>query len=450
MVKRAHIGNGQIYLDRSEGWTNVDTADSGAALAKDKPAFVDKWRTSEHRYYEKVDQARGNIDVAEDRIRHPKFNPVLTDRVTDLYGSWERLPFRDGELDEILSRQVFEHLSRRESQQAMEEARRCLKLGGILRLDVPDHTEALNQFADLRAVGKHKEADFMLSHLVGSAKHHWAFHMGSWTHGDLDAFVRPYGFRFLEEEPNIHSYPAFCLRWEKVPYDPQKHHPVHNLYEPSKRWLAAWQYAGDPIGTPIQVPDDWTCVEIGPGKQPWPRANIYIDCEEEFLAPLAVPRKACIISRIGVAGDKLIYFPKKNEFALISHCLEHVEDPRTAAEQISAIAKSGVVVCPSIWKEAIFNHHESDHKWFVLPPGKSGALRFLPIDRDWRDRMLDPLCDGSMTGVEFSKVMHQLLRLPCLGLREYGDCGRKFFEHAEPHLDVIHHWRGELRVEVLE
>jgi hypothetical protein len=85
-----------------------------------------------------------------------------------------------------------------------------------------------------------------------------------------------------------------------------------------------------------------------------------------------------------------------------------------------------------------------------MPPGKDGCLRFIPIDSAWRDKVLDPTGDGRNLGIEMSKVSHQLLRLPCVALREYGDAAKAWWERAEPLMDVVHRWEGELRIEILD
>jgi ubiquinone/menaquinone biosynthesis C-methylase UbiE len=436
---RGHIGSGTCYV---KGFCNVETPDSGALLAKDHPDRVEFWATDEADYYARVDEIRKHQEP-DDRIRHHRLNPFRDRIVCDRYGSWERLPFEDGECDTLLSRQVFEHLSEREARQALEEARRVLKVDGTLRLDVPDHDAALKEYAELCAEGDAKGAEFMLSHLLGSRHSHWARHMGSWTRDQLRAIVECYGFAFECEEENIHFYPAFTFRWRKVPHDPERHHPVCNAHEQRRRWRAAFDYAGDPLGTALTVPPEWTCLEVGPGTQPWPRADFYCDI---------VDRTAIVKPMSFALGDvqNLPYAGKSMDFALVSHVLEHVEDPIAAAKELSRVAKSGVVICPSPMKEGLFAFHESDHRWFVMPPGKNGCLRFIPIDSAWRDKVLDPTGDGRNLGIEMSKVSHQLLRLPCVALREYGDAAKAWWERAEPLMDVVHRWEGELRIEILD
>lgn len=436
---KAHVGSGTVYL---RGYENVETPDSGALLAKDNPDKVAFWATDESNYYGRVDEIRNN-QPADDALRHHKLNPFKDGIVCDRYGSWERLPFADQELEEITSRQVFEHLSERESRQALEEARRVLKIDGILRLDVPDHDAALAEYASLKAAGREADAEFMLSHLLGSRKAPWARHMGSWTRNQLRAVVGCFDFEYDGEEENPHFYPAFTLRWRKVPHDPARHHPVHNPHEPTRRWRAAFDYCGDPIGQPLTVDPDWKVLEIGPGEQPWWRANHYCDIVE---------RPAIPADKFTLIGDAsaLPFEDKAFDFVLMSHVMEHVVDPLAVAEELSRVAKSGVIVCPSPFKEGLFGFHEQDHLWYVWPPGKSGSLRLIPVDTDHRRKLLDPTLDGRNLGVEYSKVAHNLLRLPCLGLREYGDAGRAWFENAEPLLDVIFRWENECRVEILD
>jgi predicted SAM-dependent methyltransferase len=129
--------------------------------------------------------------------------------VCDLFGTWETLMVETGAVDELLSRQTFEHLSVAEARRALVEARRVLREDGILRLDVPDHEEALEKLAE---TGDR----FYIRHLLGPRRNDYGYHVQGYNRDGLRSLVEAYGFMFVAEEENIHFYPAFCLRFQAV------------------------------------------------------------------------------------------------------------------------------------------------------------------------------------------------------------------------------------------
>lgn len=189
---KAHIGSGTVYLD---GWVNVDLPVEGVYLAQDRPDLVEMYRTPESDYYGR------HKDPDFSKVRHQEY-------VCDRYGSWAQLPFLDGDVDELLARQSFEHISLTEADEALREVRRVLKSGGLLRLSVPDHDESF----DLLARTGNK---FYARHLMGPRKGPGGYHMLSYTLQALRGLVEASGFEFVEVEPNIHDYPAHNVRWRK-------------------------------------------------------------------------------------------------------------------------------------------------------------------------------------------------------------------------------------------
>lgn len=83
-MKKLHLGSGRAYLD---GWTNVD---------------------------------------------------LMSDVKADLYSDILRLPFPDGSFDEIYCVHTLEHVHRHMVMATLQHWRGLLRVGGILRLAVPD------------------------------------------------------------------------------------------------------------------------------------------------------------------------------------------------------------------------------------------------------------------------------------------------------------------------
>jgi len=196
---RAHIGSGTVYL--SPGWTNVDLPAARCLLAADRPDLVEAYATTPERYYARHQEHNTVGSFAS--------GPGTAPYLCDCFGRWDCLPFRAGEVVELLARQSFEHLSQREAHAALAEVRRVLVAGGVLRLSVPDHEAGLKAY---RETGD----PVMARVLLGPRNCAEGYHLQSYTYDTLRELVEGHGFAFVEREPNLHSYPSLCLVWRKV------------------------------------------------------------------------------------------------------------------------------------------------------------------------------------------------------------------------------------------
>lgn len=193
---KVHIGSGAVYLN---GWLNVDVEAPSTFLAADRPDLVERWITNEDTYYAR------HMAQTLDSMRS---GAIPQEYVCDAFGSFWNLPEVAHGSEEVLARQSFEHLSIREAHEALSYLYETMATGGILRLDVPDHEATLWQF---RLTGD----PFFVRHLLGPRLTDYGYHMMSYTRIGLETLVESHGFRFVEQEPNIHFYPAFCLRFRK-------------------------------------------------------------------------------------------------------------------------------------------------------------------------------------------------------------------------------------------
>jgi len=194
---KLHLGCGSIYLKE---YINVDLKGPKMFLAEERPDLVEKLLTTEAKYYARHE------DKTIDTLRSGPLNPK---GVCDEYGSFTRLPFPPNKVGEILARQVLEHLSPIETYAGLRECNRVLCLSGLLRLDVPDFVETVKALVDTGD-------KFYLRHLLGVGKGSGASHLMHYSRESLISLCNSFGFRFVLEEPNIHFYPAFCLRFVKV------------------------------------------------------------------------------------------------------------------------------------------------------------------------------------------------------------------------------------------
>lgn len=194
---RLHIGAGSVYLDN---WINVDLPSENTFLASERPDLVEQWRTTEDAYYAKHE------DKTQNSLRG---GPLNQEYVCDRFGSFAFLPVKAGSVEEVLSRQSFEHLSIREARNALRNLKSAMVPGGILRLDVPDHEETLRLY---RETGDY----FFVRHLLGPRRTDCGFHMMSYDHERLVRLLESEGFRFVADESNPHFYPAICTRFERT------------------------------------------------------------------------------------------------------------------------------------------------------------------------------------------------------------------------------------------
>lgn len=196
MTSKLHIGAGTNFL---RGYINIDIPSKRTFLAQERPDLVEKYITEESDYYGR----HANLNRENWHLK-----PQITEYVCDRYGSWGFIPCADEDASEILSRQVFEHLGPLEAKSALREANRVLINGGTLRLDVPDFEKSLDQLRETRDT-------FFIRHMLGPRNSPYGYHTLAYRRDGLKDMVINFGFTFVTEEQNIHSYPAFCLQFKK-------------------------------------------------------------------------------------------------------------------------------------------------------------------------------------------------------------------------------------------
>lgn len=192
---KLHIGCGSVLL---RDWVNVDLPLPYVFLTTERRDLQERFLTNEEDYYGR------HSDKTADSLRG---GPVTRETCCDVYGSFDFMPVREGTASEILSRQSFEHLDRAEAARAIKECARALKTGGLLRIDIPDADETIREY---RRTGD----EFFLRHLFGPRRSMFGFHT-HYTRDMLKAVIEERFFKFIEEEPNPHFYPAFTMRFCK-------------------------------------------------------------------------------------------------------------------------------------------------------------------------------------------------------------------------------------------
>ncbi len=133
-----------------------------------------------------------------------------------------RLPLSDGSVDVLYSSHMIEHLDRTEADKFLREAFRILRVGGIVRLAVPDLKKHVEQYIRSGDADAFLEGTFLCaphpqtitqrlqSIVVGARHHHWMYDGSS-----LSKLLEKHGFvnsRILQAgETHIENYELLDL-----------------------------------------------------------------------------------------------------------------------------------------------------------------------------------------------------------------------------------------------
>lgn len=177
------------------------------------------------------------------------------------------------------------------------------------------------------------------------------------------------------------------------------------------------------------ISDDWRVLEIGPGRYPWMRADVFLDHDKHMLESLRDQGKETIL---GDLESGLHNIPDGAfDFCFISHVLEHCEHLKKCITTLNRIAKAGMAVMPSFAKEALFFFEEDDHKWLVFPNPRNPhkACVFVRTNEIFRGRLAKP----------------DLQRAMCYLFRTGHHCSqenelKEWFATNERDLDVVVEW----------
>lgn len=405
-MRKLHLGCGTVYLtpsvatDPVDGWLNVDLPGPRMMLAKDSPELVERLSTTPDKYYLRH----------VENVNTMRPGPHGRVGVCDRYGDARRIQEPDDSFDAVVARHVIEHLSVNELRMLLSECERVLTEDGILRLTVPDPDGTITELI------RTKCDPFYARHLFGTRQDDVGYHLVGYTREGLRKIVEEHGLEFVREEPNINFYPAFTLVWKK----PRYRRP-------------AWDYALSHYK--VEFPTWWNVLDVGCGSNPWPRANVVLDCYREN-GQYKLDHQDFYEANL---CDPLPFQDKEFDYVSAFHVLEHLVDPISAAMELSRVAKAGIVVCPAPWKEALSAWQEKDHIWHVLPPLKRGSpLEFRRIDPEWRKRIADD---------EVRNALFRVFRKdPDVQGRDTALL-RRWFTRTEYALDVVYQWESVLCLE---
>ena len=131
-------------------------------------------------------------------------------------------------------------------------------------------------------------------------------------------------------------------------------------------------------------------LEIGAGGNPYPRANVLLDAEEESVERI---EKDLVKDRPLVIGlaEKMPFKDKSFDFIIASHILEHSDDPIAFLTELMRVGKAGYIETPEGWFEKMcsFTYHrlEVSEEQGRLLINKKKSWKPDPISRLYENKL---------------------------------------------------------------
>lgn len=158
-VIKINLGSG---LSITEGWINIDS--SLNAFLSRYPKFILIL------LYKLNNLVLKKVYNSKLRLSQEEFLNILKDNKFIHHNLEYGLPFEDESVDYIYSSHFFEHLFKDDAQKVIRESFRVLKVGGIIRIGVPD----LDQVISFYQNGEKEKALRIL--YSESKKSHYSYH----------------------------------------------------------------------------------------------------------------------------------------------------------------------------------------------------------------------------------------------------------------------------------
>jgi len=130
-----------------------------------------------------------NIDLP------PSNHTIQKKSVADLYANLLELSFERETVEEGRNHHVFEHFTRPVALAILANWNRWLKMGGVLRIEVPDFERTARQV--LSPFVSKRDKCVGLRHIFGSNEASWAVHYEGWTKPNLHRAFQTFGFEVI-------------------------------------------------------------------------------------------------------------------------------------------------------------------------------------------------------------------------------------------------------------
>jgi SAM-dependent methyltransferase/uncharacterized protein YbaR (Trm112 family) len=131
-------------------------------------------------------------------------------------------------------------------------------------------------------------------------------------------------------------------------------------------------------------------LEIGSGGNPYARANVLLDAEEESLER---DEKELVRDRVLVLGlvEELPFKDKSFDFIIASHIFEHTDNPRKFLNELVRVGKAGYIETPEGWFEKMCAYYY--HRLEVS--NENGSL-LINKKESWKPDPISRLFDNKL------------------------------------------------------
>ncbi len=167
-----------------------------------------------------------NLGCGPHRIEGYTGVDLLPGPAVDIVAPADKLPFKDGEVDEILAEHLIEHLTFFQFNRAMAEWYRVLKPGGRLTIECPDLLGLCKQFVEANEYGRYNTYKGywpIIAHLFGhqrgrsEAEEMSQVHKSGYTRKHLVTILEGLGYeQFKDETPQKATPHSPVLRLKAI------------------------------------------------------------------------------------------------------------------------------------------------------------------------------------------------------------------------------------------
>jgi len=128
----------------------------------------------------------------------------------------------------------------------------------------------------------------------------------------------------------------------------------HLTENDTKHWFPIARLTSWLIG---QLPDHYRVLEVGPGRIPFPRADVFVDYQS------VNDQVAGQIVHCDVAKEPLPFKDKEFDFVYCRHVVEDMYNPFLLCREMSRVAKAGYLETPSPIAEMCRGIDDGSPKW---------------------------------------------------------------------------------------
>lgn len=152
-----------------------------------------------------------NIDYPLDH------HSVQTNSVADKFADLTQLRYKAESVEEIRMHHVFEHFPRAIAVALLVSWRTWLKVGGLIRIEVPDFKGSIITY--LNPFTSQKVKSLTLRHVFGSQEQTWANHFEGWSTDNLVVLLEGFGFENIKvhyiNHKHMHNIEVTAIKTSK-------------------------------------------------------------------------------------------------------------------------------------------------------------------------------------------------------------------------------------------